>query len=155
MKPIFIILITILWIVVRIVKAAQKQQQAQQNSPAPTRSGPQQQQATKTEEYTIESLLKGLVGEPTKPQRQEESYFSEAGTSKPEQIENENTLLYPDAMDKDVLEALMKEGHSGIKDKKLEVEELGEGESLELDFDLRKAVLFSEILNNPFLERNY
>ena len=90
MKPIFIILIAILWIVVRIVKAAKKQQQAQQNSPASTRPGTQHQQATKTEEYSIESLLKGLVGEPPKPQRQEKPYFSEADTSKPEQIENEN-----------------------------------------------------------------
>ncbi len=155
MKPIFIILIAILWIVVRIVKAAKKQQQAQQNSPASTRPGTQHQQATKTEEYSIESLLKGLVGEPPKPQRQEKPYFSEADTSKPEQIENENTVLYPDAMDKDVLDALMKEGQSEILDKKLEVEDLGEGEGLEIDFDLRKAVLFSEILNNPFLEKNY
>ncbi len=155
MKTFVIILIAIVWIVVRIVQAAKKQQQAQQKRPTSPTPGTQQQQAPKSEAFTLESLLKGLVDEPPKPKRQEQISFAEADLSKPEQIQNKNSVLYPDAMDQEVLEALMKEGQSSITDTVLEVEDLGDGEGIDLEFDIRKAVLFSEILNNPFLEKNY
>jgi len=169
MKTSLIIISIVIWVVISFVKAKKKQdllkkQKAQRqtaNNPiSGQRATSPQTSTTQKSSYSIESLLEGLMEETPEPQTQtiriskennETSFF--VSSNKKEKSPYNN--LY----DKQELEAIMKEGISDIPDDKSINNVFDDDEEtnsfMNNEFDLRQAVLFSEILNNPYFEKNY
>ncbi len=162
MKPVLIIISVVVWIGISILKA-KKKQQAAKNTPRPTGSAAAPGQRTQVSSaqkpsYSIESLLEGLVGEVKTPQAQTIRTQEESETVPVFNSSDEGKSHYNNMLDKQELEAVLKEGTSDIHNYKYSTifEEEEETDSfIDSEFDLRQAVLFSEILNNPYLEKHY
>jgi hypothetical protein len=104
--------------------------------------------------------LEGLVGEVKTPQAQEIKTQEKRETAPVFNSSEKGRSHYNNMLDKKELEAVLKEGTSDIQDHKHKSsnafeEELVTDSFFDSEFDLRQAVLFSEILNNPYLEKHY
>ena len=164
MKTVLIIISVVVWIGISILKA-KKKQQAAKNTPRPTGSAAapgQRTQASSAQKpsYSIESLLEGLVGEVKTPQAQTIRTQAESETTPVFNSSDEGKSHYNNMLDKQELEAVLKEGTSDIQNHKHKYSNAFEEEEetdsfIDSEFDLRQAVLFSEILNNPYLEKHY